>query len=81
MALSAQDKGEIRDIVRLGIQDTLLDEEHGIPAMIARFINAHQQACPHGQALRQTKWIVIGLAIGSFLAGGGSVLAVLRPLW
>ena len=76
MALTQDDLRRIREQVQLAIQD----EEKGVPPMIQRFIDAHVQTCPHGRAVAKVRWLLVGIAIGAFVAGGGSTLAVVRFL-
>ena len=43
--LNAGEREEIRDLVKLGVLEAFVDTDRGVPAMIARLISAHQQAC------------------------------------
>ena len=76
MPLTENDLVRIREVVQLAIQD----EEKCVPPMIKRFIAGHEEACPHGRKIAKTKWVLLGICIGAFLAGGGSAFAVARVL-
>jgi len=80
MALSESDKKDVKEQVKLGVLEAMTDEEKGIPAMVRRFITAHVDNCPHGKIVARTKTLLVGVGIGAFIAGGGSVFAVLRWL-
>lgn len=80
MALSEGDKSDVKEQVKLGVLEVMADEEKGIPAMVRRFITAHQETCPHGKAVAKAKVLMVGVGIGAFIAGGGSVFAVVKFL-
>jgi len=41
-------------------------------------LDKHVDTCPHGKALLKTKFIMVGIAVGSGLASGGTVIAFAR---
>jgi hypothetical protein len=43
-------------------------------------IAQHVASCPHGQQLRARVALLTGVALGSGMAGGGAVLAILRAV-
>ena len=72
MPLTENDLVRIREVVQLAIQD----EKHGVPPMMVK----HEATCPHGQKIAKTKWMLVGICIGAFIAGGGSAFAIARVL-
>ncbi len=34
-------------------------------------ISEHIQSCPHGRSLMNSKWLLVGICIGSGMTGGG----------
>ena len=40
----------------------------------------HIASCPHGKSMLASKWLVIGVCIGSGLAGGGAGAVLTRML-
>jgi len=72
--LTKDDLERIREQVKLAIHD----EDDGVPPMIQRFIDSHHETCSYGRKLARVKWLLIGLAVGAFIAGGGSAFAIAR---
>ena len=48
--------------------------------IIEKVIVEHIKSCPHGRSLLKFACIAFGIAIGSGIASGGIVLAVLRSI-
>ena len=44
-------------------------------------IEKHIQTCPHGRTLLKTKMIMVGIAVGSGIASGGTVVAFAKFLF
>lgn len=61
--LTKQDKIECKEIARAINKEVLVE---------------HVQACPYGRSLLKLTFISIGIAIGSGLASGGIIVAVLK---
>lgn len=59
------DKAECKEIAREIVQEVL---------------TIHVQVCPHGRTMFKMLWISIGIAVGSGIAGGGLVLAVVKAI-
>jgi hypothetical protein len=65
MALSEDEKNTIREIAR----------EIG-----AEILVQHVNSCPHGKELAKSKAWVLGLCVGSGIAGGATVMGISRLL-
>lgn len=65
MALSPGDSAECKEIAR---------------AIVREVLEIHVQTCPHGRSLLKFTCIAAGIAIGSGIAGGGFVLAIIKAL-
>jgi ribonuclease PH len=67
MPLTEQDKIEIREIARLLVKEVLKE---------------HIDACPHGRAIIQFRYMVAGLLVGTTVASfaGSSVAITLAKL-
>lgn len=63
MALTEGDKAECKEIARVIINEV---------------IRYHIASCPHGKTLMASKMFLIGICIGSGLAGGGLALTLAR---
>ena len=63
MSLSEGDKDTCREIAR---------------EIITEVIKYHIESCPHGKTLMASKWFLVGICIGSGLAGGGVALALAK---
>lgn len=48
--------------------------------VVEHVIDDHIQSCPHGQKMASRIALLTGVAIGSGMAGGGVVLAVVKAL-
>ena len=44
-------------------------------------IDKHVETCPHGKALLKTKLVLIGIAVGSGIASGGTVIAFAKLIF
>ena len=63
MALSKGDTAILKEVARELIKEVLAQ---------------HIESCPYGRSLLVSKWFLIGLCIGSGVAGGGIVAAVFK---
>ncbi len=48
--------------------------------IIEKVIKEHIKSCPHGRSILKLTCVSIGIALGSGLASGGAVYAILRTL-
>ena len=65
MALNDGDKAECKEIAR---------------EIINEVIKYHIEMCPHGKTLLVNKFLLIGVCIGSGLAGGSAVVGLVKIL-
>ena len=63
MALNDGDKAECKEIARVIIKEVLTE---------------HIAACPHGKTILASKMLLVGMCVGSGLASGGVVYALVR---
>ena len=63
MALTDGDKAECKEIAREIITEVLL---------------VHIDSCPHGKTILASKMLLVGMCVGSGLASGGLVIALMR---
>ena len=63
MALTEGDKAECKEIARQIIQEVL---------------TVHIQICPHGKTILTSKWLLIGVLVGSGASGGTLALAIMK---
>ena len=63
MTLTEGDKAECKEIAREIIKEVLL---------------VHVECCPHGKTLLTSKWLLVGVLIGSGFSGGTLALAIMK---
>jgi len=63
MTLSDGDKAECKEIARAIIKEVLIE---------------HIASCPHGRTILASKMLLVGMCIGSGLASGGTVYALVQ---
>lgn len=44
-------------------------------------LDKHVELCPHGKALLKTKLLLVGIAVGSGIASGGTVMAFAKLIF
>lgn len=66
MALSEGEKNTCKEIAREIIKEVLIE---------------HIQSCPHGKAILASKMLLVGMCIGSGIAGGSAALALARLIF
>lgn len=76
MALSAGDKAIIEQIA-WHVGDTISNR---IEERLDERIRAHQLACPASNAVKRTKVLLLGMAIGAAVVSSGGTLAALKLL-
>ena len=64
MALSDQDRAYIREVAINAAGEVSKQ-------VIADVLKWHTEACPHGKSILASKWGMLGLCVGSGVAGGG----------
>lgn len=67
MALTEGDKAMCRELAA-AVADNI----------ITRVLTAHIESCPHGKSILLSKGLVIGIFVGSGVAGGGITIAILK---
>ena len=63
MALSEGDKAEYKEIAREIVQEVL---------------KIHVQICPHGRTMFRMFWASVGIAVGSGVASGSLIMAIIK---
>jgi len=63
MSLDDGDKAECKEIARIIVEEVL---------------KIHTQVCPHGRTMFRMFWISVGIAVGSGIASGSVIMAIIR---
>lgn len=63
--MNAGDKAECKEIAREIVKEVLIE---------------HIASCPHGKTLLANRWFLIGICIGSGIAGGSAALGLAKVI-
>ena len=71
MALTEQDRDYIREVAINSATEVCKQ-------VIEDMLKWHTEACPHGKSILASKWVLLGVCIGSGIGGGGVVAVLIK---
>ena len=71
MALSDQDMAYIREVAINSAAEVSKQ-------IIEDMLKWHTEACPHGKSIHASKWVLLGVCVGSGISSGGMVAVLIK---